>query len=190
MNASATKRPALMIARPGARRGWRGVCGLILCTTMWIYVGDEVGAENWKSLADDSVHDGQNPDIGLLQEPREALSVLPPDTAGNKVDWIRAFSGGYIKPRSQVTADDKVEVLDLDIIMNQQGSLPRVLFPHKPHTQWLDCANCHDDIFEKQAGATPVTMSAILEGEYCGVCHGAVAFPLTECSRCHSQPNH
>jgi hypothetical protein len=23
-------------------------------------------------------------------------------------------------------------------------------------------------------------------GEHCGRCHGAVAFPLTECTRCHS----
>jgi hypothetical protein len=26
----------------------------------------------------------------------------------------------------------------------------------------------------------------ILSGEKCGLCHGAVSFPLTECKRCHS----
>jgi hypothetical protein len=26
----------------------------------------------------------------------------------------------------------------------------------------------------------------VLSGEKCGLCHGAVAFPLTECNRCHS----
>jgi hypothetical protein len=31
-------------------------------------------------------------------------------------------------------------------------------------------------------------MLAILEGEQCGQCHGAVAFPLTECTRCHAIP--
>jgi hypothetical protein len=25
-------------------------------------------------------------------------------------------------------------------------------------------------------------------GEQCGVCHGAVAFPLTVCGRCHNTP--
>ena len=37
-----------------------------------------------------------------------------------------------------------------------------------------------------QAGVNPVNMFAVLQGEYCGRCHGAVAFPLTECLRCHS----
>jgi hypothetical protein len=32
-------------------------------------------------------------------------------------------------------------------------------------------------------------MQKILDGEQCGVCHGAVAFPLTECRRCHSVSN-
>jgi hypothetical protein len=29
-------------------------------------------------------------------------------------------------------------------------------------------------------------MNQILHGEQCGLCHGAVSFPLTECNRCHS----
>ena len=29
-------------------------------------------------------------------------------------------------------------------------------------------------------------MGNILDGEYCGICHGAVSFPLTECDRCHN----
>jgi hypothetical protein len=37
-----------------------------------------------------------------------------------------------------------------------------------------------------KAGATKFTgMFPILSGEKCGRCHGAVAFPLTECRRCH-----
>jgi uncharacterized OB-fold protein len=31
-------------------------------------------------------------------------------------------------------------------------------------------------------------MAAILLGQKCGVCHGKVAFPVSECKRCHSQP--
>ena len=28
-------------------------------------------------------------------------------------------------------------------------------------------------------------MSAILNGEFCGVCHLTVAFPMDDCQRCH-----
>jgi c(7)-type cytochrome triheme protein len=89
-------------------------------------------------------------------------------------------------PRSQLFDTTEVNVLDLDIIMDATGEMAMVRFPHKAHTEWLDCSNCHDHIFKKKAGGNPVNMFAILAGEYCGRCHGAVAFPLTECRRCHS----
>ena len=90
-------------------------------------------------------------------------------------------------PRTNIFPDARIEVLDLELIMDQTLQMPMVRFPHKAHTQWLDCANCHDKIFKKKAGGNPVNMFAILSGAYCGRCHGAVAFPLTECRRCHSQ---
>jgi len=141
---------------------------------------------SWKPLAEDGLHDPANPAITLLQEPAEALSLLPTDTAGNQVRWVRALEEGYIQPRTNILPETKIEVLDLDIIMPRTGSAKFVRFPHKAHTEWLDCANCHDAIFKAEAGATPVTMLQILSGEYCGRCHGAVSFPLTECDRCHS----
>ncbi|MCG8071574.1 MAG: c(7)-type cytochrome triheme domain-containing protein [Candidatus Thiodiazotropha taylori] len=140
----------------------------------------------WKSISDDGIHDPDNPAITLLQEPVTALSILPFDTAGNQVLWVRALQEGYIHPRTNIYPDTKIEVLDLDIIMPRTGSAKYVRFPHRAHTEWLDCSNCHDAIFSAKAGATPVTMLKILSGEYCGRCHGAVAFPLTECDRCHS----
>jgi c(7)-type cytochrome triheme protein len=79
-------------------------------------------------------------------------------------------------------------VLDQDILLNLKGGTPIVRFPHLQHTLWLDCSNCHDKIFKQQTGATKISMQKILQGEQCGVCHGAVAFPLTECTRCHSVP--
>ena len=149
-----------------------------------------VQAADWRSLLEDGLHDPENASISLLQEPGEALSVLPPDDAGNKVDWVQALQGGYIQPRSGLLKEYAEKILDTDIVMTGSGagSLPFVRFPHKAHTQWLDCGNCHDSLFKPKAGATPVTMLAILEGEYCGRCHGAVAFPLTECQRCHTVP--
>lgn len=145
-------------------------------------------ASNWNPLAKDHLHDPENPGLAYLQNPGEALSRLPGDSAGNKVDWVRALENGFIRPRSELHENPEVQVIDTDIILNKTGSIPRVRFPHKTHTQWLDCSNCHEHIFKSKAGATPITMGKILEGEYCGVCHGAVAFPLTECSRCHSVP--
>jgi c(7)-type cytochrome triheme protein len=62
-----------------------------------------------------------------------------------------------------------------------------VRFPHRQHTEWLDCSNCHEKLFISKAGANKgVNMFQVLQGEYCGLCHGAVSFPLTECKRCHS----
>ena len=146
-----------------------------------------LGAEpSWKALVEDGLHDPTSPAIGVLQEPATALSLLPPDTTGNKVSWIRALREHYIEPRTNIFPETKIEVLDMDIIMDKTGELPLVKFPHKPHTEWLDCNNCHDKIFIEKVDANPINMFAILSGQYCGQCHGAVAFPLTECNRCHS----
>ena len=157
------------------------IAGAVLAMTM-------ARADQWRPLLEDGLHDPEIPAVKLLQNPTDALSKLPGDTAGNKVDWIRALRDGYIKPRSGLLGDREVEILDQDILMNKDGSVPLVLFPHKAHTMWLDCENCHEKIFKSKAGTTGVTMTKILEGEFCGVCHGAVAFPLTECNRCHSVP--
>ena len=143
---------------------------------------------DWLPLAEDGIHDPDNPALDVLQEPAEALSQLPRDDAniGNKVRWMKALSEGYIEPRSNIYPDTEIEVLDLDILMKNTGSAAYVLFPHDKHTLWLDCSNCHDEIFASKAGETPMNMLMILSGEYCGRCHGAVAFPLTACKRCHS----
>lgn len=138
-------------------------------------------------LAKDGVHDPANPAIKLLQEPGEALSKLPPDVVGNRVRWVKALEQGVITPRTNILPDTRIRVLDLDVIMPRTAEMPMVRFPHKQHTEWLDCSNCHEHLFKSKAGATKaVNMFEILQGEYCGLCHGAVAFPLTECKRCHS----
>lgn len=139
------------------------------------------------SLAQDGVHDPANPGIKLLQEPRDALSKMPKDEVGNRVRWVKALEQGLINPRTNILPDTKIRVLNLDILMPRTAEAPMVLFPHKQHTEWLDCSNCHEKLFKYKAGATKgLNMFAILQGEFCGRCHGAVAFPLTECKRCHS----
>ena len=67
--------------------------------------------------------------------------------------------------------------MDMNIVREVKGSMPDVVYPHKQHTEWLDCSNCHPAIFVPQKGANQISMAAILLGEKCGVCHGKVAFP-------------
>ena len=78
--------------------------------------------------------------------------------------------------------------MDLVIVRQVKGSMPNVVYPHLQHTQWLDCTNCHDEIFVPEKGKNQMSMAEILLGQKCGVCHGKVAFPVSDCRRCHSQP--
>ena len=124
----------------------------------------------------------------LLQQPAEALAALPPSTAGDKVAWVEAIQRRLITPRSNVRPETKFNLRDTDIYLDLYGSELPIRFPHLDHTLWLDCSNCHDKLFKKEPGSNRYSMLAILDGEQCGVCHGAVAFPLTECARCHNTP--
>lgn len=158
------------------------------CLTAFVALlcGSAVLAQGtWVPLRKDGIHDPKGPAIKLLQEPRDALSKLPPDTTGNMVRWIEALQTGAIQPRPSLKGA-LPNILDGDILLDIKGSMPIVLFPHKRHTEWLDCSNCHEGVFEKKTGATKISMAQILAGEQCGICHGAVSFPLTECDRCHS----
>lgn len=145
-------------------------------------------AGEWLPLNNDGLHDPRSRGIRTLQEPREALQRLTPDHAGNQVRWVHALEKGEIRPKEKLYPDTLVRRLDLDIIMDVKGGMPAVRFPHRQHTEWLDCDNCHRDMFSMVRAENKISMFKILQGEQCGVCHGAVAFPLTECTRCHSIP--
>lgn len=142
---------------------------------------------NWIPLAKDRIHDPRGPGIVDLQEPGQGLSELPPHRSGNRVLWAKALDRGAISPRRSIyPTENKIEVLDLDVLMDLRGSMPVVRFPHKIHTQWLVCDNCHEKLFKSLAGTSKISMYNILQGEQCGLCHGSVAFPLTQCPFCHS----
>lgn len=145
-------------------------------------------ARRWLPLAKDGIHDPVNPALKLLQEPGVALSRLPADGSGNQVNWVAALERGHINPRTNILPETRVRVLETDILLNLRGGTRIVLFPHRQHTLWLDCGNCHEHLFKARAGANKFSMERILQGEQCGVCHGAVSFPLTECGRCHNTP--
>jgi c(7)-type cytochrome triheme protein len=65
-----------------------------------------------------------------------------------------------------------------------------VYFSHKEH-EGLSCEDCHDGIFELEAGAAEATgefnHKRMEEGETCGACHdGDMAFGAEgSCTRCH-----
>ncbi len=144
----------------------------------------------WVPLAKDGIHDPTGPAINELQEPQVVLSQLPHRGAqgvGNQVRWVDALESGAINPRrSRLLPEPKVPVLDMDVLLDLGGSMRIVRFPHKAHTEWLGCDNCHDEIFKPKIGSNPLQMFMILNGEQCGRCHGAVSFPVTECPICHS----
>lgn len=139
--------------------------------------------------AEDGIHDPVNPGTNLLQWPSEAFQNLPRTMHGNRIDWSKALLSGAIKPRYELD-DPNAEVftMDLVIVREVKGSMPDVVFSHLPHTKWLDCTNCHDGIFVPEKGANQISMAAILLGKKCGVCHGTVAFPVSDCKRCHAKP--
>lgn len=138
--------------------------------------------------AEDGIHDASVDGTLLLQAPLASFDPLPRSNAGNRVDWVKSLEQGKIAPRWE---RDKPEaaatVMDLNIVREVKGSMPDVVYPHKQHTEWLDCANCHPGIFVPQKGANQMSMAAILLGKGCGTCHGKVAFPVSECRLCHSR---
>ena len=138
--------------------------------------------------AEDLIHDPTNDGTLALQAPLAAFNDLPRSNAGNRVDWVKSLSQGKIAPRAdRLDAKAVPAVMDLNIVREVKGSMPDVVYPHKQHTEWLDCSNCHPAIFKPQKGANQISMAAILLGESCGVCHGKVAFPVSECRLCHSR---
>jgi len=142
-------------------------------------------------IAEDGIHDPTNITAMYgLQPPEFAMKNFPRDSAG-LTDWVKALQTGHIAPRSDAhgLASD-LKPIDLDIVFPDTGEMPKVVFPHKAHTQWLTCKNCHPAIFKKKKGANQFKMQDILQGKYCGVCHGKVSFaPTLNCMRCHSQAN-
>jgi len=139
--------------------------------------------------AEDGIHDPASPGTHLLQWPSEAFQDLPKSTDGNRVDWVKAMDDDLIHPWVEFE-DPEAEpfLMDLVIVREVKGSMPDVVYPHLQHTKWLDCANCHDEIFIPEKGKNQISMAAILLGQKCGVCHGKVAFPVSDCRRCHAKP--
>ncbi len=121
-------------------------------------------------------------------EPEKYLSKLVPDPYGNGVNWVKSITEGKICPKASIDGKQKMFIFDRDIEFElPPGSPPNIIFPHKNHTMWLHCSNCHPRVFKMKKGANKFGMNNVFAGKYCGVCHERVAFPFEDCFRCHSK---
>lgn len=78
-----------------------------------------------------------------------------------------------------------------DVVLNRNAELNDmrpVIFPHWFHRIRFRCKVCHHELgFKMRAGANQITMGAIIDGEFCGMCHnGEVAWSVDNCDLCHS----
>jgi len=141
-----------------------------------------------RPAVESGIHDPSNDMTLQLQPPAVAFATLSKSPAGNHVDWVKSLDSKAITPRwDRNDPAAAAIVMDLNIVREVKGSMPDVVYPHKQHTEWLDCSNCHPKIFLPQKGANQISMASILLGQKCGVCHGKVAFPVSECRLCHSR---
>jgi c(7)-type cytochrome triheme protein len=136
---------------------------------------------------DDGIHDLANPDLMTLLPYADAITSLAKDNSGHP-DWAKALNDKLITPRSSKNAEqnDSMAPWDQNIIYKDTATMPWVHFPHKTHSQWLACSNCHDEIFSSQGEKADISMASIYTGNHCGACHGRVAFNINTCERCHS----
>jgi c(7)-type cytochrome triheme protein len=114
--------------------------------------------------------------------------ALPKDAMGNP-DWDAAVRDGLLDPLPAIDPGVPGEPpLLLDVLFDPNVAGLEVVFSHETHTYWLSCDGCHPSITAMQAGGNPITMEKIFNGEYCGRCHGTVAFAVeSDCSRCHDR---
>ena len=145
----------------------------------------------WQLLSNAEVRDTSNDSFTALQPARVALSdkCFTATNFGNGIDWVKGLDDQCIKPRYQ-KSDPEVEpvVMDLDMKKVTPTSMGDRVFPHEAHTKWLYCSNCHPRIFKPLKDSNKMNMTGILNGKWCGTCHGKVAFPVVgqTCKKCHS----
>jgi len=130
-----------------------------------------------------------NNDLGYSNGKLDAFllkTALPMASAGNGVNWTEGLNKGAIRPQTYIKKKSQDMNFDKELLLEAEMSIiPPAIFPHKAHTAWLDCDNCHPDLFNIKKKGTHFSMNEILKGNYCGVCHLTVAFPMDECKRCH-----
>jgi c(7)-type cytochrome triheme protein len=138
------------------------------------------GAEDEDEIAET----GERPAIESVRGWEQAAEMLPKDLM-DEVDWMEALRQGIIDPRASIKGRGRPErkVFGFNFYLPGPDPSMDAYFPHSSHTQWLGCDSCHPKIFRTRG--TEFTMDDVFAGEYCGVCHGVVAFAVDSCFRCH-----
>jgi c(7)-type cytochrome triheme protein len=118
---------------------------------------------------------------------------LPKDRLNNLIDWEEAEARGFISPVDHLPwVSMQRQPLDAQkdfAITSQSTWMPDIIFSHKKHVVWNGCEVCHPEIFPSaKKGTVTYSMLEISGGQYCGLCHGQVAFPLNNCEKCHAKP--
>jgi c(7)-type cytochrome triheme protein len=111
------------------------------------------------------------------------------------IDWEQAEDRGLIRPLDLLpglSVQRPAFSAQKDFQISSRGSwMPNILFSHKKHALWNGCEVCHPDIFPSvKKGTVKYSMFQISGGQYCGLCHNTVAFPINECQKCHVHPVH
>jgi c(7)-type cytochrome triheme protein len=131
-------------------------------------------------------------DIKREHDFEDFKAKLPKERFGNGINWEEAEARELIKPANFIRG---VSFKRLSFGVQKDFSLepkvegmPEIIFSHTKHTVWNGCEVCHPMIFRGvKKGLSKYSMIEIIEGKYCGVCHGTVAFPLLDCQRCHAK---
>ena len=123
---------------------------------------------------------------------RTFAEQMPRERGGNGINWEQAENAGlihlidYIEGHS-TKRPPMANQNDFTIGVKTEG-VPEIIFSHKKHTVWNGCELCHPDIFVGvKKGTDKYSMVDLFAGKYCGACHGKVAFPQSDCRRCHTK---
>ena len=115
---------------------------------------------------------------------------LPRARFGNRVDWVKAAEQELIEVQDAMegisSRREDSELPVSSVIDAKVPEMPDVVFSHVGHAVWTGCQLCHPQLFEEKNGATVFEMQDNFDGNYCGTCHGKVAFPTMNCRRCHA----
>lgn len=111
-----------------------------------------------------------------------------PTEYGDGINWVKSVKRNIVAPAGYIYTPGS-EMISTKVIAFEAklGRVPPAFFPHEPHGEWMDCSMCHPDLFpfDGKGKIARMTKQAMLKGEYCGLCHMRVAFPLNDCPRCH-----
>ena len=117
---------------------------------------------------------------------------LPLDKLGN-IDWLMLEDNEITSPLASIPGKEGVAVdkkhTSLIIFTPKNDDTLSVPFSHNQHTNRLECASCHPNVFQDKLNSNNVTMAGLATGKFCGACHGKVgSLPLLDCQRCHNMP--